>query len=345
MGATAGTNLRYYSQLDEIATTYNRGGIGVSAQLARRTSLFVNQAVSYAPSYALLYGLFPGVAEPSVGKVDRPVGDYGVNTARSYGFDSTATLTQGLSRRAMLSLNSTFRYTDFVGTAAGYSDFRSYDAGGRFNYSVSRDAALRLGYTRRHAQYAGTEGSVQHDLDIGIDYTRPWSRTRKTTVSVGMGSSLIHAPIVPNALPSARDEYRGWSADASLTHQMGRTWRTRAAFRRGLGFVDGLSGPAFTNALTVAADGFLGRRMDLLASGGYSAGQWVLATNAPEFTTYTGDVRLRYAVTKMWAAYVEYLYYFYNFHHGVQLPTGISGGLERNGVRAGLTLWVSGRRK
>ena len=131
VGATAGTNLRYYSQLGALATTYNRGGIGASAQLARRTSLFVNQAVSYAPSYALLYGLFPGVAEPSVGKVDRPVGDYGVNTARSYGFDSTATLTQGLSRRAMLSLNSTFRYTDFVGTTAGYSDFRSYDAGGR----------------------------------------------------------------------------------------------------------------------------------------------------------------------------------------------------------------------
>ena len=63
------------------------------------------------------------------------------------------------------------------------------------------------------------------------------------------------------------------------------------------------------------------------------------------FDTYTGDVRLRYALTRTFAAYVEYLYYFYDSRGSVPIAPGIPAGLERNGVRAGLTLRVPALRR
>ena len=41
----------------------------------------------------------------------------------------------------------------------------------------------------------------------------------------------------------------------------------------------------------------------------------------------------------------EYLYYFYDFGEGTPLLVGIPPGLERNGVRAGFTLWMPALRR
>jgi hypothetical protein len=39
------------------------------------------------------------------------------------------------------------------------------------------------------------------------------------------------------------------------------------------------------------------------------------------------------------------LYYFYDFAEGTPLLVGVPPGLERHGVRAGLTLWMPALRK
>jgi hypothetical protein len=82
------------------------------------------------------------------------------------------------------------------------------------------------------------------------------------------------------------------------------------------------------------------RRFDISLTGGFSVGNSAL-TNNSSYDTYTGDLRLRYAVTRNWAVFTEYLYYFYDFRGAsLLLSPGIAPGLERNGIRAGLTLWV-----
>jgi hypothetical protein len=45
------------------------------------------------------------------------------------------------------------------------------------------------------------------------------------------------------------------------------------------------------------------------------------------------------------AAYVEGLYYFYDFLESQRLILGFPAGFERTGVRAGLTLWLPALRK
>jgi len=92
--------------------------------------------------------------------------------------------------------------------------------------------------------------------------------------------------------------------------------------------------------VTFALDALISPRMDLLATAGYSNGSSALSQDAATLDSYTADVRVRYALTRMWALYAEYLYYFYEFHSRTPLSATVPPGLERNGVRVGVTLWL-----
>jgi hypothetical protein len=126
---------------------------------------------------------------------------------------------------------------------------------------------------------------------------------------------------------------------------MGRTWRLRGAYRRGIGFVDGLTGPVATDALTLTTDGFLNRRTDLMMMAAYTDGEASLTVGGSDFTTYTAGMTARVALSRTWATYVEYVTYFYDFDDSAYLPPGVSPSLTRNNVRMGLTLWVPVRRR
>ena len=336
VSATAASNLRYYGDLHELVALNHSVGAGVSAQLGRPTTLFVNQAISYAPAY--LYGLFATNAVPAAGDVIPPATDYALNNERSYAYATTAGLNHELTRRATLSFNSNIRYTDFVGSAPGFFDLHAYDAGGRLTYALNRDIRLRLGYVYRQAQYFQAREAIEHNLDIGLEYSRRLSRSRRTTMALSIGPTVAKGS-QNVALPPTARQYR-LVADALLDHQIGQTWSAHGSFHRGFGYIEGLPNPVFTNAATLAAGGFFNRRTDLAASAAYSAGDSSLSGTPSPFTTYTGDIRLRVAVTGRLATYVEYVYYYYDFNRNLLLPPGIPRGLTRNGVRAGLMLWV-----
>jgi hypothetical protein len=338
-GLSAASNVRYYGDLHEILVTSHSAGIGVSAQLARGTALFINQSASYAPAY--LYGLFANLAAPAVGDGIAPASDYQVNAERSYAFATAASLSQKLSTHSTVSFNSDVRYTDFVGRAPGFVNMYGYDAGGRWTYASSENIKMRLGYAYRDTQYSGVQRIGEQNLDIGVDYTRPLSRTRRATVGFSLTPTSANVPV--QASDSRRQQYL-LGADAYLDYQIGRTWDARGTIHRGVGYVAGLSNPVFSNAFSVATQGFLNTRIDVLASGAYTAGQTALVGNSTSFTTYTGDARLRFATSRLLAMYVEYIYYFYRFDRTALLP-GVPSGLTRNGVRVGLTLWVPVREK
>jgi len=109
--------------------------------------------------------------------------------------------------------------------------------------------------------------------------------------------------------------------------------------------VAGLSEPISADRGSVSVEGLLTRRVDVLASAGYSNGESALNRQRSTFDTYTSDVRLRYALTRTFAAYVEYLYYFYDSRGSTPIAPGGSSGLERKGVRTGLTLLVPALRR
>ena len=49
---------------------------------------------------------------------------------------------------------------------------------------------------------------------------------------------------------------------------------------------------------------------------------------------------MRRALTRNLAAYLEYLFYHYDFNEVVDRPAGLPQEFSRNGVRVGLNLWL-----
>src|SRR4029450_6546098 len=129
------------------------------------------------------------------------------------------------------------------------------------------------------------------------------------------GSSAVEVPdvLLTGLLQDAtlRTDYRV-SADVTAGYQFNRTWQTRATYRRGLDYVPSLAAPVFADSASVLLEGLFTPRIDFNLGGGYSNGKSVLRI-ASTYVTYTGDVRLRYALTRRWAVFAEYLYYFYDF--------------------------------
>jgi hypothetical protein len=334
---TAASNVRYYNDLHETVVTNHSVGAGLTFRLSPRTAVSFNQGFTYAP--ALFYGLFATANTPTLGEVVPPASNYALNTERSYASATSAGLTRQLSSRATLSFASNVKYTKFMGgNSASYPDVNTRDVGGRLTYSLNRDLGLRLGYLFRQAQYAGSPQSTEHDLDIGIEYKRPLSRTRKTAVAFTIGPTAATAPLITGA-SEVRRQYR-LIGDASLAHQMGRTWSLQGSYHRGLGYIEGLQTPVFTGAYSAAAGGYLNRRTDLSFSAAYSTGESALTGSPSQFTTYTGTGRVRYAMGRMWAAYVDYVFYYYEFNRSLPLPVGVPSGLTRNGLRMGVMLWI-----
>jgi hypothetical protein len=50
-------------------------------------------------------------------------------------------------------------------------------------------------------------------------------------------------------------------------------------------------------------------------------------------------------LTRTLSAFGEYLYYFYDYGGSRLNAPNLIPGVERNGVRAGLTVWFSARRR
>jgi hypothetical protein len=221
----------------------------------------------------------------------------------------------------------------------------TYGARVEFVRNLQRRSAARFGYHFRGGDsgFAVGASTVEHAVDVGFQTERLLSATRKATFSIALGPSVVKVPTLAvdavDLTPAVSDAqlYRV-SGSAAASYQFGRSWQARASFNRGLEYVPGLRTPVLIGGLSTAVEGLLSRRVDLNVSASYSDGSSALK-NSSTYTTYTGDVRLRVALTRNWAAYGEYLYYYYDFRGTALLP-GLPPALERNGVRLGLTLWM-----
>lgn len=334
---TAGSGARRYQDSQSFFITNHSFATGLNAQFSKQTTMSLNQSVGYTPSY--LYGLFASLAPPLPGDVVPSAPDYAVDTVRSYTYVTTAGLIHQLTPRAALSFDGVFHRSDVVGTAAGYSDLRSYEAGSRFAYSVSRNAKLHIGYKYRAAEYSAVLRPIEHDIDMGLEYSRALSRTRRSSFALTMGPALIDDTPSGSEPDSVRRHYR-LRASAFLNRQIARTWSVQGGYQRGLGFIEGLEAPVYTDALTTTVSGFLNRRVDVSLMAAATAGDLLVAGAQSAFTTSTGTARWRVALGRTTAAYVEYMVYRYNFGQDVHLPPGVPPVMTRNSVRAGLTIWI-----
>jgi hypothetical protein len=199
---------------------------------------------------------------------------------------------------------------------------------------------MRLGYTYRQARYSALLRTVEHDVEIGIDYRRALSPSRRSTIGFSLGPTLIQMPFEASQSQGAGRQFR-LTGDAFLERQMGRSWSARAAYHRGLSYVEVLAGPVYTDSASVEATGFANRRVDLSFSAAFATGQMASQNSAAaHFAMYTADSRLRFALSRHWAAYIEGLFYDYAFDPNLVIVPGLPSHFTRRGVRGGITMWL-----
>ena len=351
VGATGASVLRRYNQLGKVRTVSHTAAVGLSAGLGGRTTLLANQTANYSPSY--LYGLFPGDAVTNPGDAVPAAPDYAISDSESYFYGTTLTLTHGLSLRSRLSATGEFQYTDYLNETGTRRDLNSQGIRGEFSSNLARNTAVRAGYRFRTGKFGyvadaiATEPGVsatEHSVDVGVQYSRPLSAIRRMVFEFNFGSSTVATPV--SSGPGIGVNRFFWlSGDIAAAWQFSRSWQTRGTFRRGLEYVAQLSEPVFVDGFSAELEGLITPRIDVLVSARYSSGASALNRDALTFDTYGADLRVRYALTRSLAVYGGYLHYFYDFQRTTQLPTGIPSSLERNGLRAGLTLWVPALRR
>ena len=369
--ATGTSTMRYLRPLDDLyASTRSlshTAGVGLFARLPKRTSLLVNQTATYSPSY--LYNLFPQAASTVPGDAPPAPPDYGVSGFESRTYGTATTLTHDFTARSSVLTTADYQTTDTLGGTQVRRSLGSYGIRGRFSHHLGRNTAALAEYVYRNSEFqpAGsltTLGTaVEHGVNVGFDYNRRLSASRQLNFGALVGSSITILPDLASRISLTPDPsvatapesttgsetsnqyYRRMSGQASIAYDFARLWKVSAIYRRGVDYVAGFSAPISADRVSTSLSGLLSRRVDILASAGYSNGESALNLQGPAFDTYTGDVRLRYALTRKFAVYVEYLYYFYDSRGGTPIAPGISSGLERKSVRTGLTLRVPAVRR
>jgi hypothetical protein len=338
-GTNIDTSARYYPQQQDLTSGAYYGGIGMNIDLTRRTRLGLNQTIGYQPFYQL--SLFPSLQDPILGGVLVPSNlDYVASRSSGWIYDSSVSLDRQLGRRSQVSGFYRRSVSDFdVSTTSGSPAFDvDYQYGGfRFTRDLARGIALRVGYAYRTGNFANAEGGPDdtaeaHEIDLGVNYARQLSFSRRTTFSFSTGSTLFEV--------QGRRNFT-IVGDAALRHQFGRNWLSSIAYNRGVGFITNFSGPLLSDNVSARLDGLLGQRVMLSLNGGLSAGR--VGYGADEealsrFTTYTGSATMQYAFTANLASFVQYAYFYYDFPRSPDLPVG--GVFDRNSVRVGLSLSV-----
>lgn len=346
--ASGTSSQRYFQPEDRVVPAYFRsightGAMDLSVHSAR-TALQVNATAAYSgsPLYALVLPV------PQEGESYTPVasGDVAVSDFDSFTYGATATLSHGLTRRTGLSAGVDWRRTDTTGTPNIHRELDTYGARGQFAHRIGRGVTTTAMYAYRIGEVKDSNPLMlpwrmpEHRAEIAIDYRHQVSRTRRVTFGARVGASSMVVPELTRVEGARGRRDNPLSTDLSAGYDFTRSWRLRAGYRQSVDYVPGLSEPISGRSVTTGLDGLVSRRIDVSLSAGYANGESALGPGinggTSAYETYNADGRLRFALSRMTAAYIEYVRYFYDSKGTLPLGPGVPMLLERQGVRVGV---------
>jgi len=339
-----GTSARYFRPLDNAAfgSGTHTGAIGLSAR-SRRNTFVVNETAMY--SSWPLENLFARPTGVTPGDAPAAQPDY-INNSRSTSYGTAMIFTRTVTPRTTLSATGTLQQNETISGAAGRFGLGMYGGGGQLAHRVTRSTTATIGYVYRTGQIdyhildMRPQTLEEQGLEVGVNYHRSLSRTRNLIFGAVVGGSSMLTPGPITALAAEQRRTKQVNGQGNAAYEFGQSWQIRANYRRGVDYVTGLVEPVTASTLTTGLTGLLTSRVDLLVSGAHSDGASTLNRSRSVFDVYATDVRLRYALTRKFAAYAEYLYYFYD-SQGAPLVPGFPLSLERKGIRVGLMLRVA----
>jgi hypothetical protein len=311
--------IRYYHGLHGVTTGQHGGSLDAQFVRSPRVKFQVSASGSYSPQYQLQFGQGAG------GEAALPPGeDFSVARQRTLNYGGLGAMTYTAGRHTELVVTGGARYTQFLDA----QDFLSHSAGARFTHRVSRDFALVLGYSTGVQGRSGLPGTRAQNIDAGLSYARGMWLSPRTSMGFSTGSAII------SALDGRHFELTG---SAFLKHQMSARWTAQVSVSRGMQAVEAAAQPFIGETVTGTLSGYFSRRFAVRISPMYGHGSDVSVANA-SYHSVSNQARVEWAFNRNWAYYVEH-YYFHYRTTGIALSSRLPG-LDRQGIRTGLTLWA-----
>jgi len=294
-----------------------------------RQQFSAGQSLAYTPYYQ-----FGGVTQLSFVPITdsaQSFGDLANTTQRAITATTDVDWSRTFSERVSLSANYYRRGTTFDQSEL---DMITQSAGASLSRKITRFASLSTGYTYRVAETGSTgatEPLRQHDVDLGIDYSRPVSASGRTTVSFESGTSVT---------PQDDGLVYRLTGDAALNRLIGRTWNARLGVNRSVQLLEGFAEPVLANIVNLGLGGTLHRRVSVLSWGSMSTGTVGLtAVEGNGYTNWSAGGGLSVMVGRWASIEAQYFIAGDEFEAGVVLPPGLSHARrQRQGLRVGFSL-------
>jgi hypothetical protein len=318
---------RHYRTDSPVSAVSYAGNSALAADLTSRLSISANIYSLYSPRF--VFSLLPVASEAATFTTPTPL-DYGLSTQSVRQISAGTTATLRVTRRSSLNVALSGSRQQLLDDNL---DLTTKSYGGGYSYSVSQYTRLRIGYRQQESDYPSystlpPKRYSQRSFDGGIDYSKPLSVSRRTTVSFSTGSSAIDDGI---------ETFVNFTATASLRHQMGRTWEANIGYQRGMSVVAGFAEPFFADSVHGNVRGGLSRNVRLEIAGGYANGMVGLGSRGEDYIGYRASSGLEWVVHReRIAVYADYYFYSYEFGGATTALASIPRQVNHHGVRAGL---------
>lgn len=351
--ASGATSARYVTDSQELVPTFHSGTFQFGKEFGPRTSLQVRQLLLYRPFFtaapfvgqsgtgATFPGSETGVGSDLGGGFDPSLDDSTISSDRTaFQYATAVDLTRRLSPRSRLEFFGVYGQSDFGQSAetANVDNTRA-QVRGRYVYDLTSFLAARLGYGfRRFGAQEGRNG-VNHDIDIGLILNRPFQfRRGRTEFSATTGSTLLVRDRVSTAQGGGDRTLFRVIGTGQVRHTFQGDWIADATYTRSVGFLDGFLEPVQGDRVTTSLSGLLTRGLEFQMEAGYMSG--AIGMQDRNFDTALAGARLRLALTQKLALFAQYFYFQYAYDDDVAAQLLVAPELERQGFRAGLTVWL-----
>jgi hypothetical protein len=317
---------RAYSAMNDMTKPMLSTGTSFNLPAGKRTSLRGTLFAAYAP-YSQLAPFISAGDEMTPFSFGFAVAN---RTSQAYGAD--VGISRQLSARANLALEGGWERAQFE---QGQATTGTRTARAMLTQNLSKGLAVHGGYGYQDAYFGPAEArelTRVHHIDVGVDFNRALSFSRRTMVSFGTGSSIAQ-----NAAGGAQYFLSG---QATLSQGIGRSWTAAAAYNRSSIFAQGFRDLLFLDAVSGSVRGQLATRVQLSSGVSYSFGTVGLGGAAPSIASYTGSSQVQIALTRGVALSASYIYYHYDAPSGATTVPGISQQLGRQALMIGLNGWI-----
>jgi hypothetical protein len=189
-------------------------------------------------------------------------------------------------------------------------------------------------------QYSDTRFGVEdrrwryHLIDAGVDYAKSLSFSRRTQLAFSTGTA---------ASSSVGDDPRTnfiFTGNATLLHEIGRTWSAALAYQRGVYFAPQWQEPVMVDGASFAVGGLLSRRTRFQTGVGVSNGNFGVTGFGPRYRAYYAVSSLDYGLSRYLSIGTTYGYYSHVFGADAVPNPGFPNSIGRHTARVHLSAWA-----